>query len=131
MGDLYDVGAGCELEPVDFQMYRFRATFFLFSSANDRVPIRFLVGAEWDTDGFAPADGSDSDDCAPAWATDFDRSHPYALACISRRGDDSHDLPWDEVAYDMDRCGQFCEVLRPSPGDDITRAAFDELDRER
>ena len=90
------------------------------------VMLSSAVEAEWPW--FARPD---SDDCAPAWATDFDRSHPYALACISRRGDDSHDLPWDEVAYDMDRCGQFCEVLRPSPGDDITRAAFDELDRER
>ena len=57
---------------------------------------------------FAPVD---ADDCAPAWVTTFDRSHPYALACIARQGDDSHDLPWDEVAYDMDRCGRGLEML--------------------
>lgn len=152
MGDLYDVGAGCELEPVDFQMYRFRATFFLFSSANDRVPIRFLVGAEWDTDGFAPADGSDSDDCAPGLVADDARraaatAHLAALevAVIDGAATDEQiaeyvvlrDASWARdgsriVAvpapefYGYDR-----DFDRPSPGDDITRAAFDELDRER
>ena len=72
--------------------------------------------------------GCDSNDTAPGLVTDFDRSHPYALACIARCNDDSHDHPWPEVAVDMDRCGRFCEAPQPSPRD--ARGAFDATDRQ-
>jgi len=55
----------------------------------------------------------DLQDTAPAWATAFDRSHPYTLACFARRDDDSHDLPWAEPTADMDRCGRGLETERP------------------
>ena len=93
--------------------------------------MRRATRIRWQNSRTVPYVAHLADDCAPAWVTAFDRSHPYALACIARQGDDSHDLPWDEVAYDMDRCGRFCEVPCPSPGDDITREASDAMDGYR
>jgi hypothetical protein len=65
------------------------------------------------TPRLAPVDSSDT---APAWATTFDRSHPYSLACIARRDDEDRDRRVEsQQTPDMDRCGRFCEVPRPSP----------------
>ena len=64
----------------------------------------------------------DSSDAAPGLETDFDRSHPYALACIARRDDEDRDRRVEsQRTPDMDWCGRFCDVPRPSPND-VTHA---------
>ena len=56
----------------------------------------------------------DSNDTALAWVTTFDRSHPYSLSCIARRGDEDRDRRAEsQRAPDMDWCGRFCELPRP------------------
>lgn len=73
--------------------------------------------------------GCDSNDTAPGLVTDFDRSHPYALACIARRDDEDRDRRAEsQRTPDMDRCGRFCEAPQPSPRD--ARGAFDATDRQ-
>ena len=107
MGDLHDVAAWVES-----------------SIAPQPGPMRI-----WDYNGHTRIDASrdrggegyldpnrrppDDDDTAPGLETSYNPGHPYTLDCTARRGDEDYGRPFDH----------------PSPGDDITRVAFDAIDQ--
>lgn len=70
----------------------------------------------------------DSDDCAPGLETPGDPRFPQLLALAKiQAGPNAMLVRW--ATMDL-RAGFERDHDRPSPGDDITRPAFDALDRE-
>jgi len=91
--------------------------------------VRYVRKSAWKDPGLVPAD---ADDCAPGLETEPTPPKP----AVARRpaphdaDRDWHGPTWVRPVRELNDSGDFAAwlVAGPSPGDDITREAFDAMD---